>query len=246
MSSDRDRVRLTVAKGVSAWEHEEYEEALDRFESVLESNPSFADVHNKAGLCLAMLGRPEEALRHFDAALAINGGYAEAHLNRGIVLNDVGRSEEARAALRLAEDLDTRDSTTFPSDLGNRLAVTHAQLGDIYLVADFPERAAAHYREALDVRPRFADIRTKYAEALIQIGDYRQARQELESILADRPDFVGARLRLGLVLRRVGDREGARRAWERAATNDPTDMRPRAYIATLRTAEGEPTAAKGP
>ena len=238
MASDRDQIKLTVAKGVSAWEQEEYEEALDRFESVLQSDPSFADVHNKAGLCLAMLGRAEDALRHFDDALAINSGYAEAHLNRGIVLNDLGRSEEARAALCLAEDLDTRDSTAFPSDLGNRLAVTHAQLGDIYLVADFPERAAQHYREALEVRPRFADIRTKYAEALIQIGDYREARQELESILADHPDFFGARLRLGVVLSRSGDREGARRAWERAATDDPTDMRPRAYLATLRVSAG--------
>ncbi|MEQ9398200.1 MAG: tetratricopeptide repeat protein [Longimicrobiales bacterium] len=232
MSDDRKQIRQTVARGVSAWEQEEYDEALQVFEGVLEDFPDFADVHNKAGLCLAMMGRPADALGHFDAALKINESYAEAHLNRGIVLNELGRADEARESLGRAESLDTRDSTTFPSDLGNRLAVTHAQLGDIYLVAEFPERAAEHYRRALEVRPRFVDIRTKYAEALIEVGDLTGARTELETILEARPGFVGARVRLGVVLRRLGDDDGAVAAWKAAAHDDPSDMRPRAYLAS--------------
>ncbi len=230
---DRDQIRQVVARGVSAWEREEYDQALETFESVLEGYPFFADVHNKAGLCLAMLGRAAEALNHFDRALEINESYAEAHLNRGIVLNELGRSDEARAALSLAEAIDTRDSKAFPSDLGNRLAVTHAQLGDLYLVADFPQKAADHYRQALDVRPRFVDIRSKFAEALIELGELQQARDELDSILEMRPEFVGARVRLGVVLHRTGDDKGAIAAWERAAADDPSDMRPRAYLASV-------------
>jgi tetratricopeptide (TPR) repeat protein len=233
MVNNPHQAREVVARGLSAWEREDYESALGTFREVLVDHPYFADVHNKSGLCLAMLGRPDEALVHFDRALELNSSYAEAHLNRGIVLNELGRHEEAHAAFTRAGELDTRDSRDFPSEVGNRLAVTHAQLGDLYLVANHPKEAAQHYRSALEIRPRFMDIRSKFAEALIELGELQQARDELEEILVARPAFVGARVRLGVVLRRLGDDDGAIREWTRSAEDAPEDMRPRAYLASV-------------
>ena len=222
-----------MARGVSAWERDDFESALAIFNEVLAEHPYFADVQNKAGLCLAMLNRLEQALSHFDAALKLNPAYAEAHLNRGIVLNELGRHEEAQLAFNKAGELDTRDSQAFPSDVGNRIAVTHAQLGDLYLVANHPVEASKHYEAALAVRPRFMDIRSKYAEALIELGQLDKARGELERALGARPHFVGARVRLGLVYHRLGDNEAAIRECTRCAGEDPDDMRPRAYLASL-------------
>ena len=199
---------------------------------MLEDFPHFADVRNKAGLCEAMLGRMEKALLHFDAALEENPSYAEAHLNRGIILNELGRHEEAHAAFSKSGQLDTRDSRTYPSDIGNRIAMTHAQLGDLYLAVNQAEEAAKHYEAAVNVRPRFMDIRTKFAESLIDAGDLEKAKAELEIILESRPAFVGARIRLGVVLQRVGDVEGTIREWKQCAIDDPQDMRPRAYMAS--------------
>lgn len=233
MPSDPKHARQIVARGVSAWEREDFESALQTFRRVLEEYPGFADVQNKAGLCLAMLGRLEEALEHFDAALEENPSYAEAHLNRGIILNDLGRHEEAQKAFTKAGELDTRDSEEFPSEAGNRIAVTHAQLGDLYLVAEHPRRAIEHYRAALDIRPRFMDIRSKYAETLIQLGELEQAKQELDVILESRPSFVGARIRLGVVLNRLGDDDQAVAEWRRCLEDDPRDMRARAYLASV-------------
>ncbi len=233
MDRSKSQARDIVARGMSAWERDDFESALGTFREVLADHPYFADVHNKAGLCLAMLNRPDEALDHFDAALTLNPAYAEAHLNRGIVLNEVGRHDEAQAALSRAGELDTRDSRAFPSDVGNRIAVTHAQLGDLYLVADHPQEAAQHYEAALGVRPRFMDIRSKFAEALIELGDLDRAQDELETVLEARPGFVGARIRLGLVYHRLGDNESAVREWMRCAQDDPGDMRPRAYLASV-------------
>ncbi len=225
--------RDLVKRGVSAWEREDYEGALEYFLRVLDEFPQYADVHNKAGLCEAMLGRPEKALEHFDAALRLNPAYAEAHLNRGIILTELGRSEEAQAAFERAGELDSRDSRAYPSDVGNRIAVTHAQLGDLYLVANNPEEAARQYQAALSVRPRFMDIRTKLAEAYLELGRVEEARRELEFILESRPSFVGARIRLGVALRRLGDVDGAIREWRRCAAEDPDDMRARAYLASV-------------
>jgi tetratricopeptide (TPR) repeat protein len=234
MASDQRYARHIVARGISAWERDDFESALKTFEEVLADFPQFADVHNKAGLCLAMLGRLEEALGHFDAALELNAAYAEAHLNRGIILNDLGRHEEAQAAFNKAGELDTRDSRVFPSDVGNRIAVTHAQLGDLYLVADHPSDAIEHYRAALEIRPRFMDIRSKFAETLIELGDLDQARHELTLILESRPTFVGARVRLGVVHHRLGQDELAVEEWQRCLKDDPHDMRARAYLASVQ------------
>ncbi len=240
MDTDHKHARQIVARGVSAWERDDFESALETFQGVLEDFPQFADVQNKAGLCLAMLGRLEEALARFDAALEENPTYAEAHLNRGIILNDLGRHEEAQVAFSKAGELDTRDSPVFPSEVGNRIAVTHAKLGDLYLVANHPSEAIGHYRAALEIRPRFMDIRSKFAETLIELGELEQAKDELVLILESRPSFVGARVRLGVVLHRLGDDDRAVEEWKRCLEDDPRDMRARAYLASVEmTLDGE-------
>jgi tetratricopeptide (TPR) repeat protein len=233
MVNDPRHARQIVARGLAAWERDDYATALEIFQGVLREYPGFADVQNKAGLCLAMLGRLEDALVHFDQALELNASYAEAHLNRGIVLKDLGRAAEAQEAFTRATEIDRRDSRAFPSEVGNRIAITHAQLGDLYLVANRPEEALVQYRAAIEIRPRFMDIRTKYAETLIELGSFEEARSELELILDSRPSFVGARIRLGVVLHRLGENELAVKEWEKCESEDPSDMRARAYLASV-------------
>ncbi len=234
--SDTEPINLQqrIERGVSAWERSDYKAALDDFKTVLALNPGFPDVHNKAGLCLAMLGDPESALKEFDEALRLSDTYAEAHLNRAIVLQDLGRFEEARRHLRKAGELDYRDSKEFPSDVGHKLAIAHAKLGDLYLVADHPEEAAEEYKKALGIRARFLDIRSKYAEALMEMGQWGEARSQLQMILNTNPGFTSARVRLGVVFHREGDEAGARREWERCVQEDPKDMRAKAYLASVR------------
>lgn len=236
-------LKQLVQRALSAWEREDYQTALATFQEVLARNPRFADLHNKAGLCMAMLGDMEGALGAFDDAVELNAGYAEAHLNRGIVLNELGKHHEAQDAFTRAGQLDTRDGTAFPSDVGNQIAITHAKLGDLYLVANRPQEAAQQYEAAIGVRPRFLDIRGKLAEALMEIGDPERARSELEYILEIKPAFTGARIRLGVVLHRLGDTERAVAEWRQAGVEDPTDMRPRAYLLTVGAGVPEPPAA---
>ena len=226
-------VQQRIERGISAWERSDYEAALNDFQAVLAEHPSFPDVHNKVGLCLAMLGDPEAALKEFDEALRLSETYAEAHLNRAIVLQELGRFEEARKHLQRADELDHRDSQQFPSDVGHRIAIGHAKLGDLYLVADHPEEAAEQYRQALDIRARFLDIRSKYAEALMGMEKWDEAQEQLQIILDKNPDFTSARLRLGVVLQRKGDSQGARAQWERCVREDPRDMRAKAYLASV-------------
>jgi tetratricopeptide (TPR) repeat protein len=226
-------VKQLIERGVSAWERSDYQSALDDFLAVLDDHPSFPDIHNKAGLCLSMLGDPEGALKEFDEALSIADSYAEAHLNRAIVLQELGRFDEAQVHLQKADELDHRDSSEYPSDVGHKIAICHAQLGDLYLVADNPEEAAEQYSKALGVRARFLDIRSRYAEALMELGRWDDAHEQLQLILEKNPHFSSARLRLGVVLHQKGDEAGARIEWERCIEDDPRDMRAKAYLAAL-------------
>ena len=227
--------RQIVAQGVGAWERDDFESALKTFVGVLEDFPHFADVRNKAGLCEAMLGRLEKALLHFDAALEENPSYAEAHLNRGIILNELGRHEEAQEAFDEAGQIDTRDSRAFPSDVGNRIAVTHAQLGDLYLAANRSEEAAQRKplrgsREALRGRDQRAASLHRYSHE-VRWNVHRQWRsREGEDGVAGHPR-VTPRIRgcahpARVVLQRTGDTDGAIRERKQCAADDPADMRP--------------------
>ncbi len=231
--NDRSPIRQKISRGVNAYERESFDAALEIFDEVIAEVPSFADVHNKRGLCLAMLGRSREALEAFEDAVAIASSYAEAHLNRGIVLQELGEHDRAQAAFDEASRLDHRDGHAFPSHVGNQIAVEHAKLGDLYLVADYPEQAIDQYRAALRVRPRYLDVRTKLAEALIEVGELGSAQEELEFVLERNADFAAARLKYGIVMQRQGRRDEAINAWLQCMKDDPDDMRPRAYLASV-------------
>ena len=97
--SAQSSLRQIMAQGVAAWESDDFQSAYEHFSGIIEKQPGFADVRNKAGLCLAMMGDTENALDEFDEALKLNDRYAEAHLNRAIVLNDLGRFEEGVGGL---------------------------------------------------------------------------------------------------------------------------------------------------
>ena len=151
--------------GNAAWEQDDFAAAFQHFRATLQDHPNFADIRNRAGLCLAMMGDPEGALEQFDKALEVNDCYAEALMNRAIVLNDLNRYDEAAECFHRASALDLRDSRAFPSHMGNQLANAHAKTGDLYMAADRPEEAATEYTAAVEVRPGFLDLRFKLAEA---------------------------------------------------------------------------------
>jgi tetratricopeptide (TPR) repeat protein len=220
-------------QGRSAFDQRDYQRALEIFDQILALRPQFADIRNAAALCHVFLGRPEEALVEFEEALAVNPGYVEAHVNRALVLQDLGRYDEAREAFEHASENERRTHARFPAAATARLANAHAAVGDLYLEAGAHEEAAEQYRIALELRPRFHDIRNKYALARIELGDLDTAITELESILDWNPAFLAARLNLGLALYRQGRTADAAAEWTRCREQAPAHPQVRAYAAML-------------
>jgi tetratricopeptide (TPR) repeat protein len=225
--------RDLLERGRRAYDRRDYAAALSDFRQVLDAHPDYADVRHLCGLCLSFLGQAEPAMEEFDRALALNDQYVEAHLNRALVLNELGRFDEAAAAFERAGYYEYAVAGRFPAAITARLAHAHAQVGDLYSEAGAPLEAASQYRRALELRPRFHDIRNKLAHSLLQVGDLVGAIEQLNTALSGNPRFVPARLNLGLALYRHGDRAGARRHWEECRAQEPDNPQVAAYLALL-------------
>jgi tetratricopeptide (TPR) repeat protein len=226
-------------QGIAAFERREYAIALDHFRTILAERPGFADIRHYAGLCLIFLGQPEEALAEIDRALAANPGYVETHINRALLLQELGRYDEARESFRLAGEHEQHTHARFPAAVTARLANAHAAVGDLYRDAEAFEEAAEQYHAALELRPRFHDIRNKYAAALLELGRPEDARPELERILDWNPRFIAARLNLGLALHRLGLPEEAMLEWQECARQQPDNAQVRAYLAMVDRQQAE-------
>ncbi len=226
-------MKQRMARANAAFEQEDFAAALAEFREIILVHPDFPDVRNRAGFCRAMLGDAAGALEDFDHAVQVNPDYAEAHLNRALLLNELGRFGEAEEAFARARELDHRPGEPFGAELGNRIAVEHAKLGDLYLQADDAGSAVREYRKALELRPYFVDIRTRLAQAYLVLGDAEAAVTELEEALAEHPSFTSARVRLGVALRRMGRMDEAAAEWRTCLEVEPENWRARAYLESV-------------
>jgi tetratricopeptide (TPR) repeat protein len=222
-----------IQRAQLAFERKEYASALETLQAVLQEKPGFADVRHLAGLCLGFLGRSEEAVEQIDLALQVNPRYVEAHVSRALLLQDLGRYGDAREAFQSASHFEREDHGRFPAAVTTRLANAHADLGDLYMAAGTAADAAAQYASALELRPLFHDIRSRYAAALLQLDMPDQACKELQAVLQGNPLFLAARLNLGLAYYRLGRIDEAAAEWRACATQQPDNPQVRAYVALL-------------
>lgn len=210
---------------------QDYYGTVHLVEEVLATGHRFADAHQLLGLAYAFLGQRERAVEEFERAVSINPRYVEAHIHRGIVLSELGRGGEASAAFQAAaaESAVPRGGLSRP--VAARLANQHAALGDAYAEAGgFPE-AIEQYRRAVTLGPAFHDLRYRLARLLLEAGRPLEAREELETILADHADFPDAVALLGLAHYLAGDAAAARDVWSGCHSRWPHHPRIGAYLA---------------
>lgn len=223
-----------ITRGQDAYARGDYAAAVAELRAAREQAPHFADVQHLLGVCLALIGRPEEALEAFERAVEINPRYVEALVNRAITLQEVGRYDDARVSFEAASEADLEEAVgRYPSVLATQLAHGHAHLAELYREAGATEEVVTHLRRAVELRPRFADIRDRLARALIDSGNPAAAVAELDRILRDNPNFLAARINLGLAWYRSGDADAARREWLRCLDQRPDDPQVLGYLRML-------------
>ena len=76
----------------------------------------------------------------------------------------------------------------------------------------------------------FADIRTRLAAALRDVGQIEQAAEELQQALVDKPQYLPARVQLGVCLYSLGRIDEAVAAWNEVLKQDPKNASASMYI----------------
>lgn len=209
--------------------------------SLTQEGPAFADAFNLLGLSLALVDRSADALAAFDQALRVNPRYVEAYLNRAVILNQLGRENEAQGSMARAVELGATDESGYPSVVANKLANAHLSLGNDYRAAGSVDRAVEQYERALELRPRFQDVRLSLGRALVEAGRYTEAAGVLDEVLKIRPSWLDAMLLRGLAAYLEGDLDTAGTIWDDASARHPEEPRLEIYRSMLARRRQEPS-----
>ncbi|HVS11104.1 MAG TPA: tetratricopeptide repeat protein [Planctomycetota bacterium] len=171
-----------------------WEESLEPLQIALEDSPDYAMTHFNLGLTLLETERREEAATHFQRAVSLEPELtARARLAWAVRLAREGRLDGALQELHAARAADPRDPDVL------------AALAKALRHAGRAEEAEARYREALQIRPAFADARNDYGFLLALAGRDGEAAAQFEEALRVDPMHALALENLARLLRLSGD-----------------------------------------
>ncbi|MBA3532662.1 MAG: tetratricopeptide repeat protein, partial [Ardenticatenales bacterium] len=123
------------------------------------------------------LGEYEESLRQARAALVIDSDFFEARISEAATLMALGEISEARLRLETMRE-------TFPNEW-----LVEQLYGDVLSGEGETEEAAACYRRVLAQEPEnHLSVRLRLAGALMELGHYEEAEEEIERLLLLAPE----------------------------------------------------------
>ena len=221
---------VRLERGREYYANREYDKAEPYLLKVAETESGFADVMNMLGVIYHDRGQIAQAREYFEKAIALNPRYTEAALNLAVTYNEQGLYEEARRVHEQATSLGPAEGKQIEPFARGKLSNMHADLGQAYAELQLNDKAIAEYREALDLSPGFADVRTRLGQLLKDRGRLDDAQVELERVKRDRPKYVPARVSLGATYFARNDKAAARAEWNEVLAIDPENRTARMYL----------------
>lgn len=150
------------------------------YETLLESEPGNARLHEAAGALYLSLGQVTRGIAHLESAVRLDPASVEAHYNLGTALTWTGRPDEAMAHLQRALD-------TNPEHVG-----AHINLGALLRARGSLDEAIAHLQRALALAPRNANAHASLAAIRLQQGRTAEAVREYRAAIDGNPALVEA------------------------------------------------------
>ena len=227
---DKDTL-MRLERGREYYANREYEKAEPFLLKVAETEAGFADVMNMLGVIYHDRGQVGVARDYFEKAVALNPRYTEAAINLAVTYNEQGHYDEARRVHEHAMSLQSAEGKQVIEPFARgKLSNMHADLGQAYAELQMIDKAIAQYREALDLNPGFADVRTRLGQLLKDCGRVDDAQVELERVKRDRPGYIPARVSLGAAYFAKNDKQAARREWAEVLGLDPENRTAHMYL----------------
>jgi len=218
-------------EGRRAFEKKDYVKAEKCFTALIKTHKNFADVLNMLGVISHSNGDFTQSIKFFQKALKVNPNYTEALLNLAVLYNDLGKYQKASELYhRVQIDRSQHKKEKVDPFIKNKLANQHAALGDLYQGVGLYPEAILEYEKALNLRPKFLDIRLKLAVSLREEGQYAKSLKTLGEIIRANPKYSQARVQLGVTAYASGDKKKATAAWKDALKLNPKDESAKMYL----------------
>ncbi len=128
-----------------------FDEAMEHYLAALQIKPDHELAHNNLGLSYQSQGQWEKAASEYGEALRINPTHAEIHFNLAVAQIVLG--DPTNAVKHLGYTLEAIPRHRF----------AHVQMGDALLALHRSAEATDHYREALRLKPDYAEAMDKLA-----------------------------------------------------------------------------------
>lgn len=199
-------------------------EAREAFREALGLSPRYPDLW--LGLAMAAGRLEDDATERgaLEKARELNPTYARAILYEGLLAlkaGDAALASEIFTQLPAGaapegpvEFLIDALEATFESE-GDEANVLAAQGDQAGKDGEF-DIAAALYRQAVQLQPRYADIRCKLGQALLELDSVEEAEAQFREAVAVNPEYAEGWAQLGIALKRQQRSAEAKQAFLRA------------------------------
>lgn len=220
LSPDSIAYHFTLAHALQEAGHPK--EAMERYKSVLQMDPSLPETYNNMGIISRRQGETTEAVSYFKQALEKNASFAPAYVNLALIERDEGDFDQAVAHLDKAISIAPDDAEAYAQKAAT-LRLTHKAeeaielyqkaleieqdnpvywngLGISYEQTGENEKALEAYDRALSIDARYADVYNNRANIYAKIGKHWPAEDDFKTAIKIDPKFVEAYNNLGALL----------------------------------------------
>lgn len=177
----REASRQLYREAMSFYDDGKYMAALELYRSFLEKNPTLFQVGINIGNCYREMGEYQKALEEYQTVLKkLNeqNDTLEGNEDAARVLTNIGETymlmeeiEEATSYFEQAIDI-------FPKD--HALAYN---IAEIYFNRNQVEKAIEMYSLAIKINPEMSEAYLKKGYALLNIGEYKAAKETLQKYI---------------------------------------------------------------
>ena len=213
--------------GISSAQLGKLDHALQAFEKMAVLDPNRASTHFNIGNALKDQGRIEDAIDAYTRALSINPEYKPAANNLVTALKSLGNMGENR----LKKLVEVRYEAKANSLLKTAL--------DLQLNGKL-ERAIKGYKEAIAIKPDYADAFLNMGTALADQGKLEEAMEAFSKALAIKPDYASAHNNMGNALKDQGKLAQAIERYKKAIAIKPDYADAFLNIGTALADQGRP------